>query len=124
MNNPFNIIQDLHAEEYHELDQSRDLNDRIKTIIESGDIVLFMKGNAQMPQCGFSANTIKMLETCQKKYKTFNILMSEDIRQGLKTYSNWPTFPQLYVKGKLIGGNDIISELFEEGELQKMLNDL
>ena len=75
-----------------------------------------------MPMCGFSANVISILNAMNSSYKTFNILEDMDIRQGLKEYSNWPTYPQLYVKGKLIGGNDIIMEMYEDGELGDVLN--
>ena len=81
-----------------------------------------MKGNPQMPQCGFSANVIGILNAMNAKYSTFDILTDMDIRQGVKVYSNWPTFPQLYVKGQLIGGNDIIMEMYEAGELEQVLN--
>jgi monothiol glutaredoxin len=80
-----------------------------------------MKGNADFPQCGFSANSVSILKHLNQPFKTFDILQDNDIRQGLKEYSNWPTFPQLYFNGKLLGGNDIITEMFEEGELQEVL---
>lgn len=98
-------------------------NERIKNIIESAPIVLFMKGNSDFPRCGFSANTIAILKHYGASFKTFNILTDEAIRQGIKEYSNWPTFPQLYVKGRLVGGNDIISEMHEDGELESLLKD-
>ena len=85
-------------------------------------MVLFMKGNAEFPQCGFSANTVAILKHLGKSFTTFDILQDMDIRQGLKEYSNWPTFPQLYVNGKMIGGNDIITEMFENGELKEYLD--
>ena len=94
---------------------------KIKTIIASDKVVLFMKGNTDFPQCGFSANTSAILKHLKTPFTTFNILSDSDIRQGLKEYSNWPTFPQLYIQGKLIGGNDIVTEMFEEGELQALL---
>ena len=94
------------------------LNEQIDSLIGSSEIFLFMKGNPDVPQCGFSANVIGMLNSIGAKYKTFDILMDMDIRQGVKEYKNWPTFPQLYVKGELIGGNDIITELYETGELK------
>ena len=81
-----------------------------------------MKGNAQMPQCGFSANSVAILKQLGVSFKTFNILNDQDIRQGLKEYSNWPTYPQLYICGKLIGGNDILTEMYHSGELKEYLN--
>ncbi len=97
------------------------LNDRIKAIINSSKVFLFMKGNAQFPQCGFSANTVAILNHLGVEFKTFDILSDPEIRQGVKEFSNWPTYPQLYVNGKLIGGNDIITELYESGELKEVL---
>ena len=81
-----------------------------------------MKGNPGFPQCGFSANTIAILQSFDVPYNTFDILQDSDIRQGLKEYSNWPTFPQLYVDGELVGGNDIITELYQNGELAEIIN--
>ena len=80
-----------------------------------------MKGNPSFPQCGFSANTVAILQTYNKPFTTFDILQDSDIRQGLKEYSNWPTFPQLFVNGELIGGNDIVTELYQNGELADLL---
>lgn len=80
-----------------------------------------MKGNAQMPMCGFSANSVAILKNLGVGFKTFNILNDPEIRQGLKEYSNWPTYPQLYVNGQLLGGNDIITEMYQNGELQEFL---
>lgn len=119
--NPFKIASqgttEINPEQF-----SGDTVARIKDIISSGKIVLFMKGNADFPQCGFSANTVAILKHLGKEFVTFDILQDMDIRQGLKEYSNWPTFPQLYVNGKLVGGNDIITEMFEDGELEQVLN--
>jgi monothiol glutaredoxin len=84
-------------------------------------LFLFIKGTPEFPQCGFSANSIGILNALGKSFKTFDILSDMDIRQGVKEFSSWPTFPQLYFKGKLVGGNDIITELFETGELEKNL---
>ena len=81
-----------------------------------------MKGNEHFPQCGFSANTVAILKHIGAKFSTFDILQDMDIRQGLKEYSNWPTFPQLYFKGKLVGGNDIITEMYESGDLKDLVN--
>jgi len=121
--NPFKILNDdvNPVKEVNPEGITGELNDRIKSILSSDDIVLFMKGNADFPQCGFSANSIAILKNLNKSFTTFDILKDMDIRQGLKEYSNWPTFPQLYVNGKLLGGNDIITEMFEDGELNEAL---
>jgi monothiol glutaredoxin len=118
--NPFNVVQ--HAQnEISNADKSLALHDQIKKIISADSIVLFMKGNADFPQCGFSANTVQILRSLGATFKTFNILSDQDIRQGLKEYSNWPTFPQLYIKGELIGGNDIVTQLYQSGELKNII---
>lgn len=120
--NPFNILnQEAHSKELSPDSVSGELTERIEKIIKSDDVVLFMKGNEQMPQCGFSANTVAILKHLNVNFTTFNILEDMDIRQGLKEYSNWPTFPQLYLKGKLLGGNDIITEMYESGDLESTL---
>lgn len=125
-NNPFNILgsdkvpQDG-GQAVKEENTQGDINERIEALIKSSDIFLFMKGEPQMPQCGFSANVVAILNRLQKQYKTFDVLSDWDIREGVKVYSNWPTFPQLYYKGKLLGGNDIITELYESGELESNL---
>lgn len=123
-NNPFKILnQDIATtKEVTPSEIAGELNERIEKIIGSDDLVLFMKGNSEFPQCGFSANTVAILKHIGKSFSTFDILQDMDIRQGLKEYSNWPTFPQLYFKGKLVGGNDIITEMFESGDLQEVLN--
>jgi monothiol glutaredoxin len=102
-------------------DKSQDLKVQIESLLNSSKVVLFMKGNSEMPQCGFSANSVAILKHLAVPFKTFNILNDPDIRQGLKEYSNWPTYPQLYVNGKLIGGNDILTEMYKSGELQEYL---
>lgn len=126
-NNPFNIlgsdkVPQQGAKAVQEENKSGDLNERIKNLINSSKIFLFMKGNAQMPQCGFSANVIGILNAMNVSYNTFDILSDMDIRQGVKEFSNWPTYPQLYVNGQLVGGNDIIMEMYEGGELEAVLN--
>lgn len=124
MNNPFNIIGNAPApsgEALPSVDKNLELKEQIESIINSADIVLFMKGTPAFPQCGFSANVIGILNSMNVAYKTFDILADMEIRQGIKDYANWPTFPQLWVKKQLIGGNDIISELFEAGELKSTL---
>ena len=97
-----------------------ELDERIKSLVHCGDIVLFMKGNPDSPQCGFSANVVGMLNQLGRPFKTFDILSDHAIRLGLKQYANWPTYPQLYVKGELLGGNDILVEMYQSGELQKL----
>ncbi len=97
---------------------------RIAQIVQSSDVVLFMKGTAQFPMCGFSGRAIQILKACGvAKPATVNVLEDEAIRQGIKEFSNWPTIPQLYVKGEFVGGSDIMMEMYESGELQQMLSD-
>jgi monothiol glutaredoxin len=95
--------------------------DTIKEQIEGNPIILYMKGSPQQPQCGFSAKTSQALMACEERFAFINILEHPDIRENLKIYSNWPTFPQLYINGELVGGCDIVSELYESGELKKMV---
>ena len=97
---------------------------RIADIVQSNDVVLFMKGNASFPQCGFSGRAIQVLKACgvdAKSVKTVNVLEDDEIRQGIKTFSQWPTIPQLYVRGEFVGGSDIMMEMYQSGELQKVL---
>lgn len=102
-----------------------EIHQRIEEIIKNNDIVLFMKGNAQFPQCGFSGRAIQILKAVglnPKDIKTVNVLEDEEIRQGIKDYSKWPTIPQLYIKQEFIGGSDIMMEMYESGELQQIIN--
>jgi monothiol glutaredoxin len=102
-----------------------DTQQRIDSLVKQNEIVLFMKGNASFPMCGFSGRAIQILKACgvdTKTVKTINVLEDEAIRQGIKEYSNWPTIPQLYVKGEFIGGSDIMMEMYESGELQQALS--
>jgi monothiol glutaredoxin len=97
---------------------------RIDELVKSNEVVLFMKGTASFPQCGFSGRAIQVLKACgvdPKDVKTVNVLEDDEIRAGIKDYSNWPTIPQLYVKGEFIGGSDIMMEMYENGELQQAL---
>jgi monothiol glutaredoxin len=95
---------------------------RIEQIVKSSEVVLFMKGTAQFPMCGFSGRAIQLLKACGvSKPATVNVLEDEEIRHGIKEYSNWPTIPQLYVKGEFVGGSDIMMEMYESGELQQVL---
>lgn len=100
-----------------------DVLDTIKEQIESNSIILYMKGSPQQPQCGFSAQATQALMSCGERFAFVNILDNPDIRAKLPSYSNWPTFPQLYIDGELVGGCDIIVELHEKGELQTMVAD-
>jgi monothiol glutaredoxin len=93
----------------------------IESEVKSNDVVLFMKGTPQSPMCGFSGQIVQILDHLGVPYKGLNVLDSEELRQGIKAYSNWPTIPQLYVKGELVGGCDIVREMFQAGELQEML---
>lgn len=97
--------------------------ERIKKEIDSKDVVLFMKGNAAFPQCGFSATVVQILSLMQVPFKDIDVLADPEIREGIKAFSNWPTIPQLYVKGEFIGGCDIVREMYESGELQAHLRD-
>ncbi len=102
-----------------------DAHTQIDQLVKSNDIVLFMKGNASFPMCGFSGRAIQILKACgvdTKAVKTVNVLEDEVVRQGIKAYSNWPTIPQLYVKGEFVGGSDIMMEMYESGELQQVIN--
>ena len=98
-----------------------DVTDRIKQHIGGNPVVLFMKGTPDFPQCGFSGQAVAALNAIGKPFAFVNIFEDEEIRQGLKEYSNWPTFPQLYVKGELIGGSDIVVEMYHSGELKELL---
>lgn len=98
-----------------------DLNERLSRLINSSDVMLFMKGNADQPRCGFSQKLVDILKQHNVKFKTFDILNDQEVREGLKKYSNWPTYPQLYINGELIGGLDIVKELAEAGELEERL---
>ena len=97
------------------------INERIKDIISKNDVVLFMKGTPEMPQCGFSMTVSNILKELKVKFNGVNVLADPEIRQGIKDFSNWPTVPQLYVKGEFIGGCDIAKEMYEKGELKKIL---
>jgi monothiol glutaredoxin len=100
---------------------------RIDGLVKGNDILLFMKGNASFPQCGFSGRAIQILKASgvdTKAIKTVNVLEDPDIRAGIKDYSNWPTIPQLYVKGEFIGGSDIMMEMYESGEMQQLVAQL
>ena len=96
---------------------------RIDAIVKSSDVVLFMKGTPLFPQCGFSSRAIAILDHVGVTYETVDVLQDQEIRQGIKAYSEWPTIPQLYVKGEFLGGSDIMMEMYEAGELQQVLTE-
>ncbi len=99
-----------------------DTQQRIDDLVKKNDVLLFMKGSAQFPMCGFSGRAVQILKACGvSNFATVNVLDDPEIRQGIKDYSNWPTIPQLYVKGELVGGSDIMMEMYENGELQQVL---
>jgi monothiol glutaredoxin len=95
--------------------------DRIKKMVEDNKIMVFMKGNKLMPQCGFSNNVVQILNTLGVPFETCDILADQEVRQGVKEYSNWPTIPQVYLNGEFLGGSDILIELYQKGELQQMV---
>ena len=100
-----------------------DVQQRIDDLVKNNRVVLFMKGTAQFPMCGFSGRAIQILKASgATDLKTFNVLEDEGVRQGIKEYANWPTIPQLYVKGEFVGGSDIMMEMYEAGELQELLS--
>jgi monothiol glutaredoxin len=99
-----------------------DTQQRIDSIVKGGRVVLFMKGTAQFPQCGFSGRAIQVLKACgANELKTVNVLEDDEIRQGIKDYANWPTIPQLYIDGEFVGGSDIMMEMYQSGELQQLI---
>jgi len=101
-----------------------DVQQRIDELVKGNEVLLFMKGNASFPMCGFSGRAIQVLKACgvdAKTIATVNVLDDAEIRNGIKEYSNWPTIPQLYIKGEFIGGSDIMMEMYESGELQKVI---
>ena len=100
-----------------------DVNARIDEIVKNHDIVLFMKGTALFPQCGFSSRAVAILDHLGVAFETVDVLQDPEIRGGIKAYSDWPTVPQLYVKAEFVGGSDIMMEMFEAGELQQLLTD-
>lgn len=100
------------------------IQEKIQQQVNDNQVILYMKGNAEMPLCGFSARAVNMLKSCGTKFTTVDVLQDEEIRQGIKAFSNWPTIPQLYIKGEFIGGSDIMAEMFEAGELQALLKEI
>ena len=100
-----------------------DVQQKIGDLVGQNDIVLFMKGSPLFPQCGFSSRAIAILDHLEVKYETVDVLQDQDIRQGIKEFSDWPTVPQLYVKGEFVGGSDIMMEMFESGELKHLVGE-
>ena len=99
------------------------VNDRIDALVKSNDVLLFMKGSPLFPQCGFSSQAVAILDRLGVGYESVDVLQDMDIRQGIKAYSDWPTIPQLYVKGEFIGGSDIMLEMYQAGELAQLMAD-
>ena len=99
-----------------------DVNQRISDLVQANDVVLFMKGTPLFPQCGFSSRAVAILDHCGIAYESVDVLQDMDIRQGIKAFSDWPTIPQLYVKGEFVGGSDIMMEMYQAGELQQLLD--
>jgi monothiol glutaredoxin len=100
-----------------------EVRDRIDELVKTNDVVLFMKGTALFPQCGFSSRAVAILDHLAVRFEPVDVLQDPEIRQGIKDYSDWPTVPQLYVKGEFVGGSDIMMEMFEAGELQRLIED-
>ena len=123
---PFNIL-DSHqvatpgGQAVGESDTSGESTQRVHRLIGGSEVFLFMKGTPQTPRCGFSANVVGILNTLGVPFCAFDILSDQDIRQGGKEYANWPTYPQLYVRGEFVGGNDIVTEMYQAGELEPVL---
>ena len=101
-----------------------EIQERIRKVIEENSVMLFMKGSPDFPQCGFSGRVVQILETCGAEFGSADVLIDPELREGIKAYSNWPTIPQLYIHGELIGGSDIVMEMHENGELKKKIDTL
>jgi monothiol glutaredoxin len=99
------------------------IHNQIDTEVKSNDVVLFMKGTADMPMCGFSGRSVQILQHLGVPFRDINVLSSDELRQGIKDYTNWPTVPQLYVKGEFVGGADIMMEMFQSGELKQLMTE-
>ena len=106
------------------MDLSPEMKARLEGDVKNNDVVLYMKGSADFPMCGFSARAANVLKATGVKFADFNILDDDNLRQSLKIFSDWPTFPQIYIKGELIGGSDILMEMYESGELEEKIKDL
>lgn len=99
-----------------------DVKQRIEETLKNNTIVLYMKGTPQFPQCGFSGRAVQLLQACGAEFASVDVLADPEVREGIKQYSNWPTIPQLYINGQFIGGSDIMMELYQKGELQKLVS--
>ena len=99
-----------------------EIQERIRKVIEENSVMLFMKGSPDFPQCGFSGRVVQILEACGTEFSSADVLMDPELREGIKAYSNWPTIPQLYIDGELVGGSDIVMEMYESGELRKKID--
>ena len=99
-----------------------EIQERIRKVIEENSVMLFMKGSPDFPQCGFSGRVVQILDACGAEFGSADVLMDPELREGIKAYSNWPTIPQLYIHGELIGGSDIVMEMHENGELKKKID--
>jgi len=124
--NPFNIAgtPDLPESRGIPMTEARsmaDPADRVRTMVTSADVFLLIKGTPERPQCGFSANTVAVMDALEVPYRTFDVLSDETIRDAAKEFAGWPTFPQVYVRGEFIGGNDIVTEMYAEGELHELV---
>ena len=104
-------------------DTNTETNERISKLVGDSDVVLFMKGTPLFPQCGFSNKAVAILDHCKVEFESVDVLQDMEVRQGIKAFSEWPTIPQLYVKGEFVGGSDIMMEMFEAGELQQLLDE-
>lgn len=117
---PFRLTADfLHT--YPSKPMTPETQARLETLIKQNKIMVFMKGNKLMPQCGFSNNVVQIINTLGVPFETVDVLADDEIRQGIKEYSSWPTIPQVYVDGQFVGGSDILIELYQKGELQEMV---
>ena len=105
------------------MDEMADINEFIDNAVKTNDVFLFMKGTPDFPQCGFSSQVVQILNYLGVDYKSANVLADPELREGIKTYANWPTIPQLYIKGEFVGGADIVREMFQAGELQTHLQE-
>jgi monothiol glutaredoxin len=125
--NPFKIAATPESDQARgmpvsEVDQSAAPADRIRSWVNSSDIFLLIKGTPQRPLCGFSANTVAIIDSLDLPYRTFDVLSDESIREAAKIFAGWPTFPQIYIKGEFVGGNDILTEMYEAGELRELVS--
>jgi monothiol glutaredoxin len=124
--NPFNIVGTQDRPEGRgipmtEAESLVDPAERVRSMVGSADVFLLIKGTPQRPQCGFSANTVAVMDALDVPYRTFDVLADEAIRDAAKRFAGWPTFPQIYVRGEFIGGNDIVTEMYAEGELHELI---